>query len=352
MKKLVLLVCFIGSIHGHLTCQLNIEWFKEFNGPADSAVTGITLQQNFLLVSLKDKLYRVSYSGSVQATFTASSEVVNLQKTNNKVYTICSTNLEQRAGNGIEENNHFLYFEPNIPAFVRKGHIYKSRLYAINHKSWLLKFDLTGNQVLRADIGYYNNNESIHAGGNFIYIQSFDGHHHWLMQYDTLLKKKWSVETTYEGRGLLADDNGNCYALTADGGYSTLKKYDKTGKVVWTRLALVQFIRNIAIRGDSIYTCGSNKFDNPQHTCAYMILSATDGHIIDSQEISIANEDQKQQFTQIVPEGENIFLAGTYGSENIKSFVVKLGKMSTGITAAESDNKVFDIFPNPASKHK
>jgi hypothetical protein len=172
-----------------------------------------------------------------------------------------------------------------------------------------------------------------------------------LMQYDTLGNQKWSVGVG-DIRAMLADDQGNCYIAPVNV-ETTLIKYDTEGKVIWSTLVTGQFVKGMSKRGDSIFVCGNvslNAKTSKKQACAFSIISAKTGNIIHQQTFTIIeDENEREYFSQIACDGENVYVGGSYGWQSTTCFLLKLSKEvnTTGIQENKSGSS-FSIYPNPS----
>jgi hypothetical protein len=195
------------------------------------------------------------------------------------------------------------------------------------------------------------------AGGNFIYLYSLINQPNLggrLMQYDTLGNQKWSVALGLMVDNIFADDEGYCYVLCAEsGGIGWVKKYDKSGNLVWSSKIPDQYALNACKKGDSLFLCGSltsySRVEG-QKLSGFSIMSASTGKICYQQTFDInATAIENESFTEVAFDGNNIYIAGTHGNESPVSFLLKLSTSgATGLHENKTSGNI-TIFLNPGS---
>ncbi len=343
-----------------LSSQLKVEWQKELDIPGSGleAITGLILDQRQNLCVVANQ------SGTKVFGFNNNSQPVEIYSIPFYVWWVepYLDNFFARENNclNLHNFNSGAVLETNCyqmpPAWATTSPVSKiynnSFYYAGNY--FLCKFKKNGEVVFKKEVAESGNSNFIHAGGGYIYLY---GRYNTLsdtrlMQYDTLGNQKWSIAAGGMVSNILADEDGNCYVLSANG-ESTIIKYDTEGKVIWSKLLTGQYAINGSLRGDSLLLCGNislNAITDKNQSCAYSIMSVKTGEILSQQVVDLYEDiNEKEMMTQIAGDGKNIYIGGTHGKMGgVTCFLIKLSKEgATGINE-ETKHKTFNIFPNPS----
>jgi hypothetical protein len=151
---------------------------------------------------------------------------------------------------------------------------------------------------------------------------------------------------------MVADNNGNCYVMVANG-ETTVMKFNPAGEVVWSKLLKGQWAQGASIYGDSLLLCGNislNAITDKNQSCAYSIMSCSSGDILQQQVVDLyEDKNEREKMTTIATDGKAIYIGGTHSDENPRCFLVKLSKegSATGLKGEIEPKASFKIFPNP-----
>jgi hypothetical protein len=247
-----------------------------------------------------------------------------------------------------------LLLADNTSLSAKNGQIFNNRLYTTDAYNYHLKYDLDGNKIGEVAIAELTNNVFLKASAGYIYIYSHINKPALgarLMQYDTLGNQKWSVAPG-DVHAMVADKQGNCYVMVANG-ESTIVKYNPEGEVVWSKLLTGQYVRGASMYGDSLLLCGNislNAITDKNQSCAFSIMSASSGEIFHQQVVDLYEDiNESERMTQIVSDGQNIYIGGAHGDQSPQCFLVKLSREgnTTGLKDEKGSRTSFNIFPNP-----
>ncbi len=354
MNRLFFFICLPLMSLG----QLKVEWKTEF-AVGNTGVSGLVVHDQNIYVTQTGgaSVFNIlDAQGAITFTSLANNtRIRSLFLYNNFLYSMGDQHLTKRNLNGNLVSEKMLPFSENGFISATSGQIAGDRAYAIDIHNYFFKFALTGEQLFRKEIGTLTDNHFLDVGGNFIYVYSSitkPALGSRLMQYDTLGNQNWSIAAGGMVSNILADEDGNCYVLSANG-ESTIIKYDTEGKVIWSKLLTGQYAINGSLRGDSLLLCGNislNAITDKNQSCAYSIMSVKTGEILSQQVVDLYEDiNEKEMMTQIAGDGKNIYIGGTHGKMGgVTCFLIKLSKEgATGINE-ETKHKTFNIFPNPS----
>jgi hypothetical protein len=333
---------------------LKVEWLREIPAFEEDHVSGLLINSNNIIASLQaGHIAGFTKNGEELWSAESNSGVYMLGRHGQYIYTQGYMHLEQRTEQGNILNNYVLKNVDDNTISARNGQIWNSSLYTTNMTHLLLKYDLSGDLIYSKKIAENCDNKFLCAGGGFVYVfanikNPAQGTR--LIQFDTTGNQKWSVSVG-DVRAMLADDEGNCYIAPVNV-ETTLIKYNTQGQVIWSTLVTGQFIEEMSKRGDSIFVCGRLSLGSEENQkCAYSIISAKTGKILQQQSFAIYKPDTEiEYFSKIASDGDNVYVGGTHGKMGYYScFLIKLSKEGkiTEIQDQESSNS-FSVFPNPS----
>jgi hypothetical protein len=341
---------------------LKIQWKEEIDIPGSGEIiSDLIIANDHLYYSLRgEKSSGIFVQGVNESVPTPKVEQAffqNLHFQNNDLYVMGGCHLSRRSPSASVEMETCLTLEENWKLSAVAGQISNTGAYGLHWANMLAGYDLEGKLKWRTQISELTENHFLQYSGEWLFVYARilkPDLGPKLIKYDTLGNEKWRIAVG-DLNNILSDNKGNCYAFCMVPHKSNIvKKFDSEGTLLWSKEVSGQTVAKGFLYGDSLFVCGIESIEaaaGNQQNPVFSILSAMDGKILHQQQFDFyqGDEGHNESFTQVVFNGDAVYLGARTGAENKKCFLVKLSEEgnSTGLKPGKTANSAFNIFPNP-----